>query len=243
MSPSRATKARYGRSSIRRSSAAPRRIRWTARSVLSGAAPRPGKCLPVAATPWRSHRGGERDRGPDHAARPASEAPALGADRAAGPTDVEHRRQVDVDSRPASGCAPCERPGGGCSRRLGGPSPAPRRPAPRRAASRARPPGRSSPAGDRAGPGPVDRLKPADQPAGVIAAAEVVGEQDHAGEPPLADHPLDLRAADAGPRSRRPAARPRAVARSDRRRRSRPLGSPWSRRRAPPRCPLRPRRR
>ena len=178
------------------------------------------------------HRGGKRNRGPDHAARPAPEAPVLRADRAAGPTDVEHRRQVDVDSDALQ----VARRAGALAAAVVGASAA-------HLLCRGVRGSRKSlhePAllvdhhqhGIPQALGPVDRLQTPDQPAGMVAASEVVGGQDHAGQPPVADHPLE--------RLRRP---PAAIEAGDQPLAGQPprgqvawhrLPSGWSRRRGPP---------
>ena len=82
----------------RAASACERPIRCTAKSVFSGAAPRPGKCLAVAATPPSCSPSAKGTAVAATCSRGRAEAAFGLGDRAARPGDVEHRREVDVDA-------------------------------------------------------------------------------------------------------------------------------------------------
>ncbi len=149
----------------------------------------------VPGSAWRSRRrrrrgGRRRTRRPRRRCTVAgigAEAAALGGDRRARAGEVEHGGEVDVDAVAEQRARRCRRP---CSsgelrcpvgpsaraEAVGGPG----------CVARLRPPGRPSPrAADRARR-PLDRLQVGDGPRRRRAAREVVGEEDHAGEPPEA---------------------------------------------------------
>ena len=159
------------------------------RSVLSAVEPRPGKCLAVAATPaaWRPSREGRA--GARHAAGLRAEAAALVGDEAAGPGHVEHGCEVHVDARPGERGARRLPLGAGVRGAAG----------PHRGGARL---GRPGQALDQAallvhgddhrrpqGLGPRGRLKRGGEPGDLGGAADVVREEDHAGELPPLDDP------------------------------------------------------